>query len=198
MSIKENVNAIKQELNNEEKFFEKVIRLEYFYKKYKLYIWSFVVVVVGFFITTSILDAAKTARIKEANKAFNIVLENPNDQAALSLLKEKSKPLYELYLFQKAANESDIKTLKTLTDSKIFAIADMARYDYALLSEDQKALEHYAKKGIYFKDIAILKVATTLLKQSKIKKAHQLLGAISQESPFYEQAQLLRHYGVAN
>lgn len=198
MSIKENVSAIKQELNSEEKFFEKVIHLEYFYKKYKLYIWTALVIVVGFFVTVSILDAAKTARIQEANKAFNALMKDGEDKNALSLLKDKSKPLYELYLFQKAAKESDVKMLNTLTHAKAFAIADLAQYDYAILSDDQKALEAYTQKGIYYKDMAMLKVATTLLKQSKFKKAHTLLSAIKQGSPFYEQAKLLSHYGIVN
>ncbi len=198
MSIKENVKAIKDELSHEEKLFQGTVQLEYFYKKYKMIIWAVVIAVAGYFITSSVVDSQNASRIERANVAFNKLLADADDAQALKTLQSDSKPLYDLYRFQKAIKESDIELLKELRDSKAFGISDMAKYQYAMLSGDQKALKKYIDKdGLYFKDIAILNSAATLLKQSKIKEAHKMLDQIDPQSPFANHAKLLRHYGNA-
>ena len=96
MSIKDNVDFVKEELNSEEKFLEGFVKIERFYKKYKLIIITAVVIVVGGIIGYYVSNYFKKQTKLEANIAFNKVLENPNDKAALDTLKEKNKQLFKL------------------------------------------------------------------------------------------------------
>lgn len=198
MSIKENVDAIKSGLNSEEKLFENVVRFEYLYKKYKMVIWGVVGAVVLWIAASWIMNIQNEHRIETANSMFNKLIIEGEDAATLEMLKEQSRSLYELYTFQKAIQESDIQTLELLVNAKALGIADMARYTLATLSGDGKKLQAYAKEGVYFQDIARLQLASSYLKQSEFKKAHALLESISKESPFYMQAQALKHFGIVN
>lgn len=197
MSIKEDVNAIKDELNSEEKFFEKIIKLEFLYKKYRYAIIGGLIALIVYFVATAVIDARNDSRIFDANKAFAALIEEGDSPEQRKLLEKSSRSLYDLYRYQKAVQDADLSALEALKKSKAFGIADMAKYEHAVLSNDGKALQKYIdKKGLYFRDMALLKKASTLLKQSKIKKAHALLAQIDQRSPLFEQAQLLSHYGI--
>ncbi|MDH5464948.1 MAG: hypothetical protein OEW60_04915 [Thiovulaceae bacterium] len=197
MSIKDDMSSIKDELNSEEKFFEKIIKLEFLYKKYRYAIIGGLIALILYFVVTAVLDAQNSSRITDANKAFASLMESGDSDEQRKLLKKHSRELYDLYLYQKAVKDADLSALESLKKSKAFGIADMAKYEHAILSNDGKALQKYIdKKGLYFRDIAILKKASALLKQSEIKKAHKLLGEIDQRSPLFEQAQLLAHFGI--
>lgn len=198
LSITENIKTLKEGLNSEEKIFETVVNLEKIYKRYKLIIWTLVVAVVAYFIISAVNASVEETRVATANSAYAKLLENKDDATAKTMLKENSPALYDLYTFHEAMTHADIDGLKALRDSKTFAISDMASYQYAMLSGDNKALMNYINNGgIYYKDIALLNAASTLLKQSKIKEAKALLDRIQQDSAFYDQAQTLKHYGVA-
>lgn len=197
LSIKENVEAIKDGLNSEEKLFETVVIVEKFYKKYKLIIWAVAAATIAYFIISSINALSEEDRIKQANAAFTVLSENAHDEKALKTLKSNSKALYDLHRFQEAMKTSDVATLKSLRKSKAFAIADMSKYQYAMLSGDSKALVDYIDGGaVYFKDIAILNAAANYIKQSNLKAAKKLLSQIDSRSPFFEQASTLMHFGI--
>ena len=197
MSIKENVGAIKDGLNSEEKLFETVVIVEKFYKKYKLIIWAVAVAVIAYFVISSVNASNEEDRIKQANAAFTVLSEKAHDAKALEALEASSPALYDLHRFREAMKTSDVETLKSLRKSKAFGIADMAKYQYAMLSGDNKALVDYIDGGaVYFKDIAILNAAANYIKQSKLKKAKKLLNKIDSRSPFFEQANTLMHFGI--
>jgi hypothetical protein len=198
LSIKENVQAIKEGLSGEEKIFETAVNLEKYYNKYKLYIWGVLIAVIAYIIVSAVNASNEEERIAKANAAFSTLMAKSDDAKALKALKQSSPNLYDLHRFREAMKASDVKTLKELRNSKAFGIADMATYQYAVLSDDHEALEDYVNDGaIYFKDIAILNVASTYIKQTKLKKAKKLLAQIDAQSPFYEQAQMLMHFGIA-
>lgn len=198
MSLKENVSAVKEQLSSEEKFFEKLINLEYFYKKFKVYIWAAVFVVVAYVGYVIISSYVEQNRIDDANKAYNMLQENPGNQEARTKLQQNSPALYDLFLYSQAVQNSDSKLFEQLKTSKHFAIADMAQYNYAMLNDDKQALNDYIdSNGIYFKDLAILQQAVALVKEDKISQAHDLLQGIGQNSVFYPQAEVLLHYGIA-
>lgn len=195
--MKENVKTIKDGLNSEEKLFETVVNIEKYYKKYKLIIWAMVIALVAYFIVSAVNASNEEDRIKEANRAFVILSKDAHDAKALTLLEKNSKALYDLHRFHEAMKSADVQTLKSLRSSKAFAIADMAKYQYAMLSGDNKALLKYINGGaIYFKDIAILNAASTYIKQSKLADAKKLLNKIDARSPFFEQAEMLMHFGI--
>ncbi len=197
MSIKENVKSIKEGLNSEEKLFATAVNFEKYYKKYKFIIWGVVAAVIAYFVVSSINASSEKERIAKANAAFSALMANSDDTQALETLKQNSSSLYDLHRFREAMNASDVKTLKELRDSKAFGIADMSKYQYAILSGDQVALEDYVNdKPIYFKDIAILNVAANYIKQSRLGDAKKMLVQVDAQSPFYEQARILMHFGV--
>ena len=90
MSIKDDVNYIKNELSSEEKFLESFVKTERFFKKYKkLIVVLIITVIVGsiaFFVKTKLDEK----NLYEANIALSSFLENGN-QNSLNQLKEKKQ-----------------------------------------------------------------------------------------------------------
>lgn len=192
------MQAVKEGLNSEEKLFETVVNVEKYYKKYKFLVWASVIAVIAYFVISAVTASQEETRIQNANEAFTKLTQKADDKNALAALKSSSSALYDLHRFHEAMKASDVQVLKTLRDSKSFGIADMSKYQYAMLSGDQKALLAYINGGaIYFKDIAILNAASSYIKQTKLTQAQELLQKIDSKSPFYEQAQTLMHFGIA-
>jgi hypothetical protein len=195
--MKENIGAIKEGLSSEEKFFETVVNLEKIYKKYKFIIWAAGVALVAYFVISAVNSAAEEERIATANSAYATLLEKKGDESAEKTLKAQSPALYDLYRFRTAMINSDLDALKDLRNSKAFGIADMAKYQYAMLSDNSDALLAYINEGgVYYRDIALLNAASTYMKQSKISEAKALLEQVKEGSAFFEQAQTLMHFGV--
>lgn len=197
MSLQENIQAVKDGLNSEEKFFENAIRTERFVKKYqKPLIASVVAVVLGVsgYVGYGMYSQGQTVK---ANEALSALLLNPSDATALKTLGESSESLYDLYRLSKALKTSDVKTLGELKGSKSLEVADIAAYENVSLSSDMKGLETYSKRqdGLY-RELASISLAVTALQKGDATTAQQQLLAISQESPLYGVAQNLNHYGV--
>jgi len=96
MSLKENVEYIKDEISSEEKFFESFFKLEKFYKKYKYLIILVVVGTLGYFITSSVMGYINEQNTIKANNAYNKLLLNPTDTNSIAILKEKNTKLLEI------------------------------------------------------------------------------------------------------
>ena len=96
MSLKENVNYVKDELNTEEKFLEGFVKIERFYKKNKLIVIALVVIIIGAVIGIYVTKSIQSSNKLEANIAFNKVLENPKDLESMNILKEKNKQLFQI------------------------------------------------------------------------------------------------------
>ncbi len=197
MSLKENIQAVKDELNSEEKFFENAIRTERFVKKYqKPLIASVVALVLGLggYVGYGIYVDAQT---KKANEALSALFLNPSDKKALKTLSDSSEDLYDLYRLSKALKENDGKTLGELTNSKSLEVADIAMYENAVQSSNMKALNEYSKKqDALYEELASVSLAVVALQKGDIVTAHQSLMSIKEESPLYAVAQNLNHYGV--
>ena len=190
MSIKDDVNYIKNELSSEEKFLESFVKTERFFKKYK----KLIVVLIISVIVGSIAFLVKTKldekNLYEANIALSNFLENGN-QNSLDELKEKNRDLYEIALYLDAKNEFknadiNLKYLKELLDFQV-----------ALLNSNQSELDLVSKKADFLlKDYAIFNQALILVNNQKYAEAREILGKISQDSRAFELATLLKHYLV--
>ena len=190
MSIKDDVNYIKNELSSEEKFLESFVKTERFFKKYK----KLIVVLIISVIIGSIAFLVKTKldekNLYEANIALSNFLENGN-QNSLNQLKEKNRDLYEIALYLDAKNEFknadiNLKYLKELLDFQV-----------ALLNSNQSELDLVSKKADFLlKDYAIFNQALILVNNQKYAEAREILGKISQDSRAFELATLLKHYLV--
>jgi len=157
MSVKENVDFIKKEIDSEETFLESFFKLEKFYKKNKKALISIVSIVVLGFIGNSIYTYMQEQSKLEANRLLNKVLYNPNDTASLEQLKTKNKTLYNLALFKKdntasvdveflkelaiynkAIKENNINELATISSNQQFILKDFAIFNQALLQAQNK------------------------------------------------------------
>jgi hypothetical protein len=197
MSIKENMQTLKDELNSEEKLFESALRTERFVKKYKKPLMGSVIsllLIVGGAIGYQAYD---NTRVESSNAALNTLLANPIDKSALNTLENKNTKLYELFTLSKAIKESDIKSLEVLQKSQSPEIADMATYETAVLRADHSALENYTKKqGGMYQDMALLETAVMLIQKGDTKSAQNQLALIKEDSAMYPTAQMLSHFGV--
>ncbi len=197
MSLKENVEMVKEELNSEEKFFESAVKAEHFVKKYKTALISAVVVIVLGVGAKAGYDMNVQATIEKANKALSTLQKDATDKKAQSELKKLNPELFDAWSLSVALKNSDNKRLSSLSSSKAIAVADIAQYQRAVNTKDIEALEAYSMKPkAIYRDMALFELAVLLLQEDKIDDAHAKLQAIAKESPLYRYAQPLMHYGV--
>jgi hypothetical protein len=199
VSLKENVDAIKNELSQEEKLFENAVRLERFYKKYKLPIIGAISALVLFIVGMTGFNYYNAIQQEKANSAYTTLKQTPNDKEALTQLQATSPTLYKLFLFDQAIKSEDLAQLTTLKDDNLLILADMAQYNMANLEESDTKIDTYAlSEQALLKDFALLSSATALLKRGEVQMAHSKLSQIPLDSPLNEYASLLRHYGITN
>lgn len=190
MSIKDDVNYIKNELSSEEKFLESFVKTERFFKKYKKLIFGLIILAIVGSVVFLVKTKLDEKNLYEANIALSSFLENGN-QNSLNQLKEKNRDLYEIALYLDAKNEFknadiNLKYLKELLDFQV-----------ALLNSNQSELDLVSKKADFLlKDYAIFNQALILVNNQKYAEAREILGKISQDSRAFELATLLKHYLV--
>ena len=78
MSIKDDVNYIKNELSSEEKFLESFVKTERFFKKYKKLIVVLIITVIVGSIAFLVKTKLDEKNLYEANIALSSFLENGN------------------------------------------------------------------------------------------------------------------------
>jgi hypothetical protein len=189
MSIKENVDYVKDELSSQEKFLENFVKGERFYKKYRTLIFAFIAIVVlgtiGIIIKKNIDESNKL----EANLAFNKVLENSNDAQALEVLKNKNPELYEVALFLQA--KKDNKPVEV----NVPLLKELSKYQIALENKNIEDLNNLSMQNDFLlKEFAIFNKALLLSDEGKYEEAKTALKLIPQTSKAFELANLLNHY----
>ncbi len=197
MSLKEDLKAVKEELNTEEQFLEGLIRAERFYKKYKKPIIALVAIAIIAFVGFSLKTYIDETNLKEANMAYLKLIKNPKDMQAQKVLKKKDINLYYAYKLQIASKNADTDTLKEIkNNAKDIYISDLAAYQLASLSKKQEKLSTYindSKAGL-LKNFALLEDAYLLLKDKKNDQAKIKLSSIELDSPLKNIAKNLEHF----
>ncbi len=197
LSLKNNIKMVKEELNSEEKFFEKAVMTEKFVKKYKNLMIGSLVVVVAVVGANIAYDINKQNNIKSANQILSTLNTNPDNSQALKELKKTSPSLYDAWLLSKAIVNKDVATLKELKNSKVMLVGDLSTYELAQNSKDIDALNNYAaKQNSIYRELAQVQSAVMLMHEGKTDLAHQKLATISEQSSLNKVAQALLHYGV--
>ncbi|MFA6759985.1 MAG: tetratricopeptide repeat protein [Sulfuricurvum sp.] len=195
MSVKENIAMIKNELSAEEKFFEQAVVTERFVKKYKSAIVALVVAVVVVVVAGMVYDINISNKKESANRALASLMKNPADASALSELKSSSEPLYDVWKLSEAIKHNDLAQLESLASSKTELMADLAKYESA---SSTSSLNSYAQtQNAIYADLAKMRSASLLLKEQRVSEARVLLSQIEANSPLYELAKSLLHYGIA-
>ncbi len=197
MSLKENVEFVKEELSSEEKFFEKAVVTERFVKKYKKPLIGLVSAVVIFALANVAYDVKEQNRISEANAQLAVLMKNPSDLAAQSELKNLSPKLYELWSFSKAIVANDTKKLDELKNSKLPVIGDVAAYEVAQNDQNIEELNAYAiRQDAIYKDLALVESAFVYFNKNEIEKGEERLALVPENSPLKSVVATLEHYGV--
>ena len=197
MSTKENIEFIKEELTNEEKFLEQIVKAEKFYKKYKKIIISSIVVLIIAIFAYIGYDLKKEHDLKVSNEAYMKLLENPEDKESLKILKEKNPTLYDVYQFRRALDSNNIEKLQKISSKNLPVISNIAKYHVAALKKDPDLLYKYElDQKALLKDLAVLDEVFLLYQKNEIKKAKNRLNTINKDSYVYPYAQFLLHYGL--
>ena len=197
MSLKQNIDMVKEELNSEEQFFEKAVITEKFVKKYKKPLIGAVVAVVLIAGANFAYEINKQNTITAANVELASLQKNPKDIQAATSLQALSPELFAVWSYSQAVVNKDTKTLKKLSSSKTLIINDLAKYEAATQTKDLNGLNSYAMdKDAIFKDLAVIQSAVILLNENKVDEAHAKLSQISINSQLSQVASALMHYGV--
>ncbi len=197
MSLKNDIEMVKEELNSEEKFFEKAVITEKFIKKYKnIMIGTLSVIVIS--VSASIAyDMKQKSNVENANKSLSILQKDSSNSKELLALKELSPNLYDVWLYSKAMADNDIASLEKLKNSTTFIVEDLVKYELAQNADNIDSLNNYSlKQDAIYKDLAQIQVAVILINQGKISDAREKLFLIDKQSPLSNVTQLLLHYGV--
>jgi hypothetical protein len=197
LSLKENMEALKEELSSEEKFFESAVRTERFVKRYQKPLIATVVASLLAVVGAIGYQAYRNAKIESSNAAFNLLLVNPMDTKAEQTLKNDNPELHDVWKLSRGIAQNDVSILEGLKHSESFGVADIATYEAAAIKGDIQSLEKYTKKqGALYKDLALLELAVSAIEKGDSASAHQKLALITEESPLYQVAEALSHYGV--
>jgi len=194
LSLRDDINGVKQEIDNEEKFLTAFVKTEKFVKKYKLVFVSALSAIVLAGIGYQGYGYYDQHRIASANEAYLKLMKNPADKEALASLKEKSAPLYDAFVFQNALKNGDKAGLDAMSASKNRVIADVATYESALAAANMDKLGAYAaNRDSFYKDLALFVVANKHIEKGDYKKARETLNKIPATSELKEYASYLLH-----
>lgn len=197
MNLKENMDALKEELSSEEKFFESAVRTERFIKRYEKPLIGGVVALLLFAGGAIAYQAYTNAKIESSNTAFNTLLSNPSDASALETLKNDNPELYDVWRLSRAIAKNDVAILESLKSSEAFGVADIAAYEAAAIKEDKAGLESYTKmQGALYKDLALVELAVIAMHEGNIAQAHQQIALIPEDSTMFQVGRSLSHYGI--
>jgi PIN domain nuclease of toxin-antitoxin system len=185
MSLKEDVNYLKKEISAEESYIENFFKIEKLFKKYKKVIITIItiiiVAVIGFYVSSYITQQNKI----HANIAFNTLLENPNDQEAMAILKVKNQKLYDILQFQ-------------IDDTKEIDVAyfkELAQYSNAIKENNIDKLNSVTQKqGFLLKDFALFNKALIQTQNKKYIDARETLRLINDKSEVSPMANMLQHF----
>jgi hypothetical protein len=197
LSLKDNIDMVKEELNSEEKFFEKAVVTEKFIKKYKKPLIASVVAIVLIVAADIGYNINKQNTIEAANDTLQELQQNPSNSVAMERLNSLSPELHDLWVYSQAVASQNGADFEKLSKSKAPLVGDMAQYEAAELKNDPKMLQNYAKKqDAIYKDLALVELAIIAMNDGKIDEAHANLSMISPQSPMANVAKSLMHYGV--
>ncbi|ABS43429.1 hypothetical protein CK590_01745 [Campylobacter jejuni] len=187
MGLKDNLKAVKNELNTEEQFIENFIKGERFIRKYKFYISAVVIILVAWFAGNFIISKINDYKTKEANEIYANLIQDPNNKNLLEKLKNKNTNLYAIFLLKENINDFN----NTALQNELKQIYSNAQTNTLLKNIIALSL---GDKSIFLKNYDKLLEAYKLLEQNKIEEANVLLSQIKENSSLNQIAKNLKHY----
>ncbi|ELF7396702.1 hypothetical protein RA863_001033 [Campylobacter jejuni] len=187
MGLKDNLKAVKNELNTEEQFIENFIKGERFIRKYKFYISAVVIILVAWFAGNFIISKINDYKTKEANEIYANLIQDPSNKNLLEQLKNKNTNLYTIFLLKENINDLN----HTAFQNELKQIYNNAQTNTLLKNIIALSL---GDKSIFLKNYDKLLEAYKLLEQNKIEEANVLLSQIKENSSLNQIAKNLKHY----
>ncbi|HEH5275262.1 TPA: hypothetical protein SG886_001217 [Campylobacter jejuni] len=187
MGLKDNLKAVKNELNTEEQFIENFIKGERFIRKYKFYISAVVIILVAWFAGNFIISKINDYKTKETNEIYANLIQDPSNKNLLEQLKNKNTNLYAIFLLKENINDFNNTTLQ----NELKQIYNNAQTNTLLKNIIALSL---GDKSIFLKNYDKLLEAYKLLEQNKIEEANVLLSQIKENSSLNQIAKNLKHY----
>ncbi len=192
MSIKQNLETIKEEFKSDEKIFESAFKIERIFYRYKWIFIGIVAILLILWIYTSIKDMLEEKNAQQASKIY-AQLQQQDTPELFEQLEKKAPNLAEFLRLRKAVQNGDEEALQKLSNSKNSFIAEFAKYQNAMLKKDINKLGLINGQ---FGDLAKFEQAFLLIQDKKIAQAQEILQAIPQNSSIKELSKLLSHYGA--
>ena len=189
MSIKDELQHVKEELSGDEKILESAFKLERFYKKYKMLIWGVGILLLVGFGGNAAWQAYQQSKLDTANQAYLTLQNHPKDGGALETLKGNNPKLYTLYELSQALKSGSAEKVQAFAGNSDLLIADIAKYHAA-------ALAGKPVDSVYYHDLTVVEEAYADLKAGKKSEAKSKLSLIAENSPVAKIAQLLKHYTI--
>jgi hypothetical protein len=197
LSLKTDIEMVREELTSEEKFFEKAVVTERFVKKYKNLMIGGVVAVVLFVSGNIAYSVNKRNTIDSANATLIQLQKDASNPATIAKLESLSPALSDVWTYSQALATKDMTALEKLKNSKTTLVGDLAFYEVVQNSNNLEALSAYeAKENAIYADLARMQSAILLMNENKIDEAHNKLSMINLNSPLAQTASALMHYGV--
>ena len=192
MSIKQNLETIKEEFKSDEKIFESAFKIERIFYRYKWIFIGIVAILLILWIYTSIKDMLEEKNAQQASKIY-AQLQQQDTPELFEQLEKKAPNLAEFLRLRKAVQNGDEEALQKLSNSKNSFIAEFAKYQNAMLKKD---INELVLINGQFGDLAKFEQAFLLIQDKKIAQAQEILQAIPQNSSIKELSKLLSHYGA--
>lgn len=187
MGLKDNLKAVKNELNTEEQFIENFIKGERFIRKYKFYISAVVIILVAWFAGNFIISKINNYKTKEANEIYANLIQDPSNKNLLEQLKNKNTNLYTIFLLKENINDFN----NTALQNELKQIYSNTQTNTLLKNIIALSL---GDKSIFLKNYDKLLEAYKFLEQNKIEEANVLLSQIKENSSLNQIAKNLKHY----
>lgn len=191
MSIKENLQVVKEEISSDEKMLESVFRIEAFIKKYKFLFIALIVAGLGWIAWFYAGDYFKEQKAIKSTALMEKIQSNIEDESAWNELKKENAPLYEMMRFSYAIKNNNTQELEQMKSSKNPFIATYADYEVASITENFTSLKEGA-----FSDLALLQEGYLLVSKKDYPQALNKLNAIANSSELKDFALRIGHYGI--
>lgn len=176
MALKENLEAVKNELSSQEQMMENFIKSERFIKKYKYYFLALFGILVIYLTANFIINHNEEKNLQESNLIFSNLIKNPNDVKSLEELKTKNPNLYVIFLMSQS---------KDLDQSVKLNIDPLLK---------QITLAQNDENSTFLKDYNTLLKGYDFLKHNDFKNADVEFGKIPLNSPLWQLVNSLKHY----
>jgi hypothetical protein len=189
LNISDTINEAKKELSSDEQMLASAFKLEKFYKKHKIKIYSILTIATIYVVGTAIMNNIAEQKLVTANSAYLTLEKDAKNQTALNELKTNNPALFDLYNYQEAIKNSDKEALKELSINANSIIADLSSYHLSVL-------EGKPAKSELYNEFALVNNASLLIKEGKIEEAKDELTLIGEDSPVFNISKMIKHYTI--